>query len=484
MLGRLFHRRARASADLRARLERLPRTPTFAFVTSDRAAVRDVAYPAMEVVDDLARATAEFVVFVSPGESVAPDALVVFAERIETAPDADVLYSDEVGGDGDRFHKPDWSPELLLAQPYALRLAAMRRELVTAAGGLRAPADTAAEWDLLLRVTERARRVEHVADLLCRGVRPRRIDDDARRVVTEAAIRRGLRATVARCPHAPVFALSVEPQERPPVTIVVPTRDRLDLVRRCVDSVLARTKYPHFVVQVVDNGSVEPATIAQFDAWRRDPRVVIRRDDRPFDYAALMNDAVAAVTTPLVLFLNNDTEVIAERWLDEMVGWIERPGIGAVGAKLYYENGTVQHAGVVLGIGGVATHGHKGAPREAPGYHGILHCVRDVSAATGACLLTRRDLFTRLGGFDRDLRVAYNDVDYCLRVRRDGQRVLVTPFAELYHFEGRSRGDDSRGQHRFEREIALMQQRWGPLLQNDPFYNPHLSLRATDYRLR
>lgn len=480
---RLFRRRSKVKAALQDRLGRLPRTPSFSIV-GDPGAAREVAYPATEVVPSLDRATGEFVVFASRGETLAADALLAFAERIGAGDDVDLVYSDAQAADGTRFHKPDWSPELLLAQPYTLRLAAIRRACIGAVGGLRPEAGTAQEYDLVLRVTERARRIVHVPEILCRGVRPWIPDAAAQGVVVAAAERLGLCATIAVCPHAPVLSVSVAPRERAAVTIVVPTRDRIDLMRRCIGSVLQRTEYPGLRVLIVDNGSVDPAALAQFDAWRTDPRVALRRDEQPFDWASLMNDAVADVTTPLVLFLNNDTEVLGPRWLDEMVGWIERPGVGAVGAKLYYEDGTVQHAGVVLGIGGVATHGHKGAAHDAPGYHGLLHCVRDVSAVTGACLLTRRDVFQRIGGFDRELRVAYNDVDFCLRLRAEGHRVLFTPLAELHHFEGRSRGDDRAGERRFDREIERMQRRWGALLTNDPFYSPHLSLRATDYRLR
>jgi GT2 family glycosyltransferase len=212
--------------------------------------------------------------------------------------------------------------------------------------------------------------------------------------------------------------------------------------------------------------------------------VRVLADPSPFNYSALMNRAVRAADTPLVALLNNDTEVLAADWLAELAGWLELPSVGAVGGKLYHGDGTIQHAGVVLGIGGVASHGHKGSPGDAPGYHGLLHCVRDTSAITAACMLTRRELFLEAGGFDEQLGVAYNDVDYCLRLRTRGKRIVFTPLAELHHFEGRSRGDDRRGHGRFDREIALMQGRWGAALRSDPFYNPNLSLQATDYRRR
>lgn len=469
------------------RIRRLPCTPTFSVVTGDPDAARALVYPAFEVVPDYARAGGEFVVFASAGDALAPSALVAAAERIAARPDTDLVYSDEVGADGTPFHKPDWSPELLLAQPYVLRFAALRRTAIEAAGGpATAPGwdGAAREYDLALRLCAVARRVEHVPELLCRRGRPHPPTEADLEVAAAAAERRGLRARVARCAVAAVHSISLVPVGTPAVTVIVPTRDRLDLLRRCIDSLLQRTTYPHFAVRIVDNGSELHETLDQLRAWQRDPRVSVVRDPSPFHWAELMNRAAAGVATPLLAFLNNDTEVITPRWLDEMVGWIEQPDVGAVGARLWYDDGRLQHAGVVLGIGGVATHGHKGLPRGEPGYHGLPHCVRDVSAVTGACMLTRADLFARLGGFEPTLRVAYNDVDYCLRLRERGQRVLFTPAAELHHREGGSRGDDTRGQRRFDREIRWMQKRWGRALLEDPFYNPNLSLDHTDYRSR
>ena len=483
VLRRLFGRR-RPPAGLRQRLELLRSPPTFSLVVPRGAATPDLVYPDVETVPDLAQATHEFVGFVAPGDTLTPDALLAMAEAVAGRTDADLVYSDEVGPDGDTFHKPGWSPELLLAQPYVLRFAAYRRELVLAVGGERATAGGSRDYDLALRVAEAARQVIHVPRVLCRVGRNRIPLDTDLRVAADAAARRGLAAVVTRSPAAHVHAVSLEPRQRPPVTVIVPTRDRLDLLRPCVQSLLAKTSYPDLRLTIVDNGSRLPETIAQLQAWQRQPRVRVLPDPAPFDYSALMNRAVRAADTPLVVLLNNDTEVIAPRWLDEMVGWIEQPGVGAVGAKLYYGNDTIQHAGIVLGIGGVASHGHKGLPRHAPGYHGLLHSVRDVSAVTGACMLTRRDVFVQLGGFDETLPVAYNDVDYCLRLRQHGHRVLFAPLAELYHHEGQSRGDDRRGAQRFDRAIALMQARWGEALRQDPFYNPCLSLQATDYRRR
>ncbi len=457
---------------------------TFSFVAPELGPHHDLAQRGFEVVPSMQTAKGDFVVFLARDAVPTADALTALAAAIASTPLADVVFGDHAEPDGTPFHKPGWSPALLLAQPYALGLVAYRRELVLQLELPQPDAGVAWDYELLLRATAAARAVCHVPKVICRLGVSRTAHDGDLHAATEATLRMGLAATVTRCPHAPVHSISVRPRQQVPITVIVPSRDRLDLLVPCIESVLATRGHPDLRVLIVDNGSVQPATLAKFAAWQQDPRVRVQRDDAPFDYSALMNRAVAATTTPLVLLLNNDTEVIAPGWLDELAGWLDLPDVGAAGAKLYYADDTIQHAGVVLGIGGVASHGHKGFARHAAGYHGLLHSVRDVSAVTGACLLTRRELYLELGGLEPELRVAYNDIDYCLRLRQRGRRVLWTPNAELHHFEGKSRGDDQRGQARFDREIAFMQARWGALLAADPFYNPNLSLRATDYRRR
>lgn len=457
--------------------------PRLSFVTADPRSCRGLSGEQHEVVPRFADARGEFVIWLEPGDEPVSAACGRLLAAIDARPGVDWVFGDETSAAG-AFHKPGWSPALLLAQPYALRLAAVRRELAADVGPPRAAAGRAAAWDFALRATAAARAVVHVPEVLCRSLPPAALGDDHIAVVGAAAARLGLAATVRRSPCPWALSVDVRPVAAEPVTVIVPTRDRLDLTRTCIDSVLATTGHRETHILIVDNGSVEPATLAWFAELQRSPRVRVLRDDGPFDYSALMNRAVAATTTPLVLLLNNDTKVIAADWLDQLLGWLALPDVGAVGGKLLYGDDTIQHAGVILGIGGVASHGHKGFRRDQPGYHGLLHCVRDVSAVTGACLLTRRADYLAVGGLDPELRVAYNDVDFCLRLRARGRRVLFAPLAELYHFEGKSRGDDQRGQSRFDREIAFMQQRWGALLAADPFYNPNLALNATDFRRR
>jgi O-antigen biosynthesis protein len=429
-----------------------------------------------------AAARAEWLVYVAPGFAPAPDALPALAAALADDAEVDFVFGDELEPDG-HWHKPGWSPALLLAQPYAATCFVVRRALAAELGDAGAATNAAARYDLSLRATAAARRVRHVPAVLGHTAAPMAPSPAHAEAAARAAAAAGLTAQIAPRPGSLALDVSVRPHRPTTVQVLVPTRDRLDLVQPCVDSVLATTGDEARVL-IVDNGSAEPATLAWLAAVAGNPRVTVLRDDRPFDYAALMNRAVAQSTAEHVLLLNNDTRVIAPDWLAQLSGWLAAPGVAAAGAKLYYGDDTVQHAGVLVGVGGVASHGHKGFPRASAGYHGLLHSVRDVSAATGACLLVRRDDYLAVGGMAGELRVAYNDVDLCLRLRARGRRIVWTPRAELHHFEGRSRGTDKVRTQRFEQEIAYMRAHWPRELAGDPFFNPNLSDRHVDYRRR
>jgi GT2 family glycosyltransferase len=267
------------------------------------------------------------------------------------------------------------------------------------------------------------------------------------------------------------------PASLPSVALVVPTRDRVELLSRCVDRIL-ESRYPRLEVLVVDNGSVEQDTLEYLVRIVQDPRVRVLRDERPFNYSAINNTAVASVEAEVVGLVNNDIEPITPDWIERMMAHVVQPDVGAVGAMLYYPDDSIQHAGVVIGAGGVAAHAFTGLPRGSGGPHGALHHARSVSAVTAACLLVRRAVYLQAGGFDESLAVAFNDIDFCLRLRSLGYRVVWTPAAELYHHESASRGseDSPEKQARFENEVRFMLDRWGPDLLCDPAHHPALSL--------
>jgi len=270
----------------------------------------------------------------------------------------------------------------------------------------------------------------------------------------------------------------------PLVSLLVPTRDMLEVLEPCIRSILEKTAYQNYEVLILDNGSVKSATLDYFDQVQAaDSRVRVIPYHYPFNYSAINNHGVQRARGELLGLINNDVEIISTEWLTEMSSHALRPEIGCVGAKLYYANNTIQHAGVILGIGGVATHAYKNFPRADHGYFARLSVVQNYSAVTAACLLVRKSIYEEVGGLEEEyLKVAFNDVDFCLKVREAGYRNLWTPYAELYHHESRSRGweDTPEKQARFQREIEFMLARWGNTLSSDPNHNPNLNRRNAD----
>ncbi|WP_188903710.1 glycosyltransferase family 2 protein [Caldovatus sediminis] len=450
----------------------------------------------------LALATGEWVALMDHDDLLAEHALYEVAVEINANPDAALIYSDEdkVDAGGRRnapYFKPDFDPDLLLGQNLVNHLGVYRRDLLTAIGGMREGFEGSQDHDLALRAVGAcgAERVRHIPAVLYhwrQAAGPAsfseaylaRCVDAARRAVAEHLAARGVRAEVITAPLAPAYLRVVWPlpDPAPLVSVIIPTRDRVDLLRGCVEGLLHRTGYGPIEVLIADNGSEEARTRELFAMLARDARVRVLPMPGPFNYSRLNNRAVAEARGEVLLLLNNDTEVLEPGWLREMVSHAVRPEIGAVGCKLLYPNGRVQHGGVILGIGwpcGVAGHHFVGAAGGAAGPFGQLALVRSTSAVTAACLAVRRHVFEEAGGLDEEnLPVAFNDVDLCLRIRERGYRNLWTPFAVLRHWESVSRGLDLEGENarRFRREIAYMRRRWGAVLDNDPFWNPNLSL--------
>jgi O-antigen biosynthesis protein len=453
----------------------------------------------------LALASGEFTVLLDHDDVLPRQALAAVVHELNRHPDADIIYSDEdrldqAGRRYDPYFKPDWSPELFRGQNLISHLGVYRTAKVRQVGGFREGFEGSQDYDMALRVVEQTdpSRIRHIPHILYHwraipgsaalGVEQKSYAHDAARLaVQEHFTRTALHATYEPAPRVPYhqrirYSL---PQPSPQVTIIIPTKDRVDLLARCVRSVITRTTYRPFDIVVVDNGSSEPESLAYFEQVRQEQDVSVMRVDEPFNFSRLNNLAAARACGTLLCFLNNDTEVISPDWLEEMVSLAVREDIGAVGAMLYYPDDTIQHAGVVLGLGGIASHPHRGLRRGSPGYYGRAALTQAVSAVTAACMVLRRDAFDSVGGFDEQLAVAYNDVDLCLRLGAHGLRNVWTPFAELYHFESVSRGDDTQGasRPRFLAESQLMRDRWQGLLNADPYYNPNLSLTRADFGL-
>jgi GT2 family glycosyltransferase len=409
-------------------------------------------------------ATGELVATVEAGDRLAPDALLEAVEAL-VASDAEALYADadRIGADGERAGpelRPDWSPDLLESRCYTTGLGVFRRALLERLGGWREGFEGAEEHDLWLRVARAAGSVAHVPAILCHSAPRATAVEPARRAVADAT---GGRVEDGLAPGT--FFVRRPPRGEPLVSILIPTRDRLDLLERCVRGVETRTAWRAWEIVIVDNGSREPATLD----WLARTRHRVVRDDGDFNYSRLNNAAARAARGDLLLLLNNDTEPLHEEWLEALVEHAVRPEVGPVGAKLLYADGTVQHAGVVLGPAGVAGHALRRLPGDDPGGPDLWNAtVRNLNAVTGACLMVRRAVWDELGGLDESLAASYNDVDFCLRARARGWRVIWTPHARLLHDESQSRGifvDQS--------EVTRVRERWGRLLERDPFYGPN-----------
>jgi O-antigen biosynthesis protein len=456
----------------------------------------------------LSLATGKFVTVLRSGDILPEHALYEVAFELGRNARTDIVYTDndQIGPDGKRSHpwfKPGWDPDLLLAQDYISHLAVYRRTLIDAVGFLRPEFEGAEFHDLALRATAATTpdRIRHIPAILYhRGDENKAIHSEYPLLALPAisaahrAVRNHLDArgdTEAILKPSPRMAGAIRviwpiPAPEPLASVIIPTRDRADLLSQCVDGVLHRTEYSNLELLIVDNESVETDTLTLFDRLTHgDGRVRILHHPGPFNYSALNNAAAREARGEVLLLLNNDIDVIESGWLHELISHAVRPEVGLVGAMLLYPNEQVQHAGIVLGPEGHATHLHRFASRNDPGYFGQLALPRTLSAVTGACAAIRRAVFFEVGGLDEaHLPVTFNDVDLCLRLGEYGYRVVWTPFAELFHLECATRGldvSDPAKSERFRRDLQHMRNAWGSLVETaDPFHNPNL-LFAEDH---
>ncbi len=433
---------------------------------------------------------------------LAPNALYEVAKAAVSQP-CPFIYSDEALFTTDitrptaGHFKPDFSPDYLRSCNYICHLAAFTAQLYRQVGGERSCCSGSQDHDLFLRMAEAAGGAYHIPKVLyywritaastSGGVdaKPyveqaaiRAIDDHLARIGADGHTEKGLYPST----YHVVYHL---PQPGPLVSILIPNKDHTDDLEKLLESVYRLTEYKNFEILVIENNSTDPATFAWYgQAVKKYPGLRVLTWDGPFNFSAINNFGRKAARGEYILLLNNDMQVITPGWLGEMVALAAQPGVGGVGALLYYPDDTVQHAGVIVGLGGFAGHSHKYARRSASGYMFRQATVNNLSAVTGACLMVPAAVYDEVEGLDESFAVAYNDVDFCLRIRRAGYRILFTPYAQLYHFESKSRGFDVKGaaKQRFESEQQRLQQRFGrQALIRDPYYNPNLTLDSEDF---
>ncbi|MFZ0916832.1 MAG: glycosyltransferase [Candidatus Udaeobacter sp.] len=438
----------------------------------------------------LALAQGDWVALLDHDDLIEPDALFQNIKWLQDHPNTDLIYSDEdklteQGFDSPIF-KPDWSPDYFLSCNYVCHLTLVRRELLKQVGGFRTEFDGAQDYDLFLRVTEQTDRIAHIPRVLyhwrrsvtstadsIRG-KPKMLE--AGRLALEAHLeRRQQPGHVAVDWRTYLYWVKRELTETKKISIIVPVLDRVDLLARCIDSLTSKTNYAPYEIVVVANDSQSEDARAYFSRFKHR----LLHYSGPFNSSAINNFAVKQTDSPWLLFLSCHIEVFDSDWLIMMAEHVQRPEVGAVGPRLLYPDDTVQHAGTVLGVGGIAEYAFHGLPAEAPGVCRQLQATRNYSAVTGACLLTRRDVFEEMRGFDEQcLPVSFSDVDLCLKMRRAGYLIVYTPFAKLYHHQPKLRCQPVEPP-----EANIMRERWPEALERDPYYNPNLSRERADFSL-
>lgn len=438
----------------------------------------------------LSQAQGEYVGWIESGDTLSPEALYEVVRKINLYPEALLFYTDEdrvdtQGGVSHPFFKPDWCPESFLSRNYLGHFVVIKKEIATQVGGWRSELKGAESYDFLLRATERTDRIVHIPKRLYHA-RQKPADPWApqagQRALTEAMQRRKVNAEIAPnalCPGC--YTVHYRSSTAPKVSIIIPTKDLTHHLKKCLDSLYEKTLYSQIELIVVSNNSTESALFALFETYRKThgERFVYYESNVPFNYSQLMNEAVLRAGGDMLLFLNNDTEVISPDWIDEMVGAAEQPGVGVVGCKLLYPNHTIQHAGVVLGLKETfCVHAFLCEPSTTPGYFNQLNTMNNYSALTAACFLCRKELFHAVGGFDEVLKSSYNDIDFCLKLREQGLRHVYLPHVELYHHECMTRGFCASTQEKssqFLHEQERMRRRWPLYWDYDPCYSMHLS---------
>ena len=357
-------------------------------------------------------------------------------------------------------------------------------------GGFRDEYNGAQDYDIILRATEKAEKIVHIPKILyhwrvhenstAQDIGAKQYAIDAGKKAIEAHIERNnMPGEVTSLDGKSIYRVRYEVDDEEKISIIIPNKDHVDDLKKCINSILSRSTYGNYEIVIVENNSTHASIFNYYKKLEKNNRIKVIYYEGDFNYSRINNFAIDSCNGKYLLFLNNDTEVITPEWLEEMVMFAQRDDVGAVGAKLLYPNGTIQHAGVVIGLGGIAGHVNSGLSRYEAGYFNRLRLVNNFGAVTGACLMIKKDDFVKVGGFDEELAVAFNDIDLCVKMLRLGKYNVYTPFCELFHYESKSRGLDLEGEKslRFQREVKMAGEKWKDELEKgDPFYNPNLSL--------
>ncbi|MED9883216.1 glycosyltransferase family 2 protein [Blautia sp.] len=452
----------------------------------------------------LEMAEGEFVGLLDHDDLLAPNALYEVVKALEADRELDAVYTDEdkVTTELDEHFqphlKPDFNLDLLRSNNYICHFFVVRRSVVKKAGGFRQEFDGAQDHDFIFRCVETARRVGHIPEILYhwRTHKASTADNPASKMYAFDAGKRAIEAhlertdtegVVTHTPDLGFFRVKYPVQGNPLVSIIIPNKDEKETLKDCIESIRKKTEYENYEIIIVENNSTTEEIFQYYKELSQDPRIRLLRWKKEFNYSAINNYGVSHARGEYLIFLNNDVKIITPGWIKEMLGVCQRPEVGAVGVKLIYPDNTIQHAGCVIGIGGIAGHMFVDMPANRTGYLHKASILQDMSAVTAACMMMKRTAFEEAGGFTEKLAVAFNDVDLCLKVRKNEKLIVYDPYVQLYHMESKTRGaeDSTEKVRRFQEEIEYMRCQWIDILKKgDPYYNKNLSLTKWNYSLR
>lgn len=452
----------------------------------------------------LEMAQGEFVGLLDHDDLLAPNALYEIVRALDEDRNLDAVYTDEdkVTTELDEHFqphlKPDFNLDLLRSNNYICHFFVVRRSIVQKVGGFCQEFDGAQDHDFIFRCIETAEKVGHIPEILYhwRTHKASTADNpaskmyafDAGKRAIEAHLKRtGTEGIVSHTPDLGFFRVKYPVQGQPLVSVIIPNKDEKETLKACIDSIREKTEYPNYEIIIVENNSTTDEIFQYYKELSQDPRIRLLRWKKEFNYSAINNYGVRHANGEYLLFLNNDVTVITPGWIKELLGVCQRPEVGAAGVKLIYPDNTIQHAGCVIGLGGIAGHMFVDMPANRTGYLHKASILQDMSAVTAACMMMKRTAFEEAGGFTEKLSVAFNDVDLCLKVRKNHKLIVYDPYVQLYHMESKTRGaeDNKEKVRRFQEEIEYMRCQWIDILKKgDPYYNKNLSLTKWNYSLR
>ena len=449
-------------------------------------------------------ATGEFIALIDHDDVIAPNALFEIVESLNQNHEIDFIYSDEDKFEGNLenrfypFFKPDFSPDFLRSNNYICHLSCIRAELIKEIGGFRKEFDGAQDYDLFLRISEKTNQILHIPKILyhwrmhnsstAQNIETKMYAIEAgRKAIQEHCDRIGLQAEVENENPLGLYRVKYKVKGEPLISIIIPNKDSLKYLKVVISSI-EKSTYKNYEIIIVENNSEKKSTFEYYKKLQDNPKIkVLKYEEKGFNFSRINNFGVQYANGEYLLLLNNDIKVITPNWMEEMLSLCQREEVGIVGAKLLYKDKTVQHAGVVVGMGGIAGHVNRTISDKAPGYYGRVKVINNYSAVTAACLMTKKELYQEVEGLDENFKVAFNDVDFCMKIRELNKLVIYTPYAKLYHYESKSRGyeDTPEKKKRFDGEIKLFEEKWKKKLeQGDPYFNLNFDIYSEQCEIK